>query len=154
VTDRLGHLDPGSSSAMEELQQLFGDPEVLLGAVRSPEQERLRPQLDALVAVVVGFVDHTVDQAAGHVMSSGGRIAEAVRRRRLEAGSEDVFLERLLGLSLTRAQVDRGVAFVEGVIEREGEAGLARLWTSARALPTPAEVDAPGLWLARLEVEE
>ena len=56
-------------------------------------------------------------------MSSGGRIAEAVRRRRLEAGSDDVFLERLLGLSLTRAQVDRGVAFVEGVIEREGEAG-------------------------------
>ena len=154
VTDRLGHLDPGSSSAMDELQQLFGDPEVLLGAVRSPEQERLRPRLDALVAVIVGFVDHTVDQAAGHVMSSGGRIAEAVRRRRLEAGSDDVFLERLLGLSLTRAQVDRGVAFVEGVIEREGEAGLARLWTSARALPTPAEVDAPGLWLARLEVDD
>jgi len=50
--------------------------------------------------------------------------------------------------------VDRGVAFVEGVIEREGEAGLARLWTSARALPTPAEVDAPGLWLARLEVDD
>ena len=137
-----------------ELQQLFGDPEVLLGAVRSPEQERLRPRLDALVAVIVGFVDHTVDQAAGHVMSSGGRIAEAVRRRRLEAGSDDVFLERLLGLSLTRAQVDRGVAFVEGVIEREGEAGLARLWRSARALPTPAEVDAPGLWLARLEVDD
>jgi uncharacterized protein (DUF2342 family) len=51
-------------------------------------------------------------------------------------------------------QVDRGVAFVEGVIEREGEAGLARLWTSPRALPTPAEVDAPGLWLARLEVDD
>ena len=70
-----------------------------------------------------GFVDHTVDQAAGQVMASGGQIAEAVRRRRLEAGSDDVFLERLLGLSLTRAQVDRGVAFVEGVIEREGEDG-------------------------------
>ena len=154
VTERLGQLDPGSTSAMEELQQLFGDPELLLGAVRSPEQERLRPHLDALVAVIVGFVDHTVDQAAAHVLATGGRIAEAVRRRRLEAGSDDLFLERLLGLSLTRAQVDRGAAFVEGVVERDGEAGLARLWTSARALPTPAEVDAPGLWLARLEVDE
>ena len=65
-----------------------------------------------------------------------------------------MFLERLLGLSLTRAQVGRGVAFVEGVIERAGEDGLSRLWTSAQALPTPAEVDAPGLWLARLEVDE
>jgi uncharacterized protein (DUF2342 family) len=154
VTERLGHLDAGGSDAMSELQQLFGDPEVLLGAVRSPEQELLRPRLDALVAVIVGFVDHTVDRAAGQVMASGGRIGEAVRRRRLEAGSDDVFLERLLGLSLTRTQVDRGVAFVEGVIEREGEDGLARLLTSTRALPTPAEVDAPGLWLARLELDQ
>jgi uncharacterized protein (DUF2342 family) len=122
--------------------------------VTSPEQERLRPRLDALVAVIVGFVDHVVDHTAVKVMSSGGQIAEAVRRRRLETGSEDVFLERLLGLSLTRAQVARGVAFVEGVIERAGEDGLAGLWTSARSRPTPAEVDAPGLWLARLEVDE
>jgi putative hydrolase len=154
VSDRLARLDIGDQGAMGELQQVFGDPELLLGAVRSPEQERLRPQLDALVAVVIGFVDHTVDQAAAGLMTNSGRIAEAVRRRRLEAGSEDRFLERLLGLSLTREQVERGVSFVAGVIEREGEAGLARLWTSARALPTPAEVDAPGLWLARLEVDE
>jgi putative hydrolase len=154
MTERLGHLDPSGGDALGELQQVFGDPEVLLGAVRSPEQERLRPRLDALVAVIIGFIDHAVDHTAHQVMGSGGRIAEAVRRRRVETGSEDVFLERLLGLSLTRAQVARGVAFVEGVIERDGEAGLSRLWTSARALPTPAEVDAPGLWLARLEVGE
>jgi putative hydrolase len=153
VTERLGSFDPGSTDSLGELQQLFGDPEVLLGAVRSPEQERLRPRLDALVAVIVGFVDHTVDRAATGLTASGGQIAEAVRRRRLEAGSEDVFLERLLGLSLTRAQVERGRAFVAGVIEREGDEGLSRLWGSARALPTPAEVDAPGLWLARLEVD-
>jgi putative hydrolase len=154
VTERLGSLDPSGGDALGELQQVFGDPELLLGAVRSPEQERLRPRLDALVAVIVGYIDHAVDHTAQQVMGSGGRIAEAVRRRRLETGSDDVFLERLLGLSLTRAQVDRGVTFVEGVIEREGEAGLGRLWTSVRALPTPAEVDAPGLWLARLEVDD
>jgi putative hydrolase len=153
VTERLGTFDLGSTDSLGELQQLFGDPEVLLGAVRSPEQELLRPRLDALVAVIVGFVDHTVDEAAAGLMASGGQIAEAVRRRRLEAGSEDVFLERLLGLSLTRAQVERGRAFVSGVIEREGDDGLGRLWRSARALPTPPEVDAPGLWLARLEVD-
>jgi putative hydrolase len=153
VTERLGSFDLGNTDSLGELQQLFGDPEVLLGAVRSPEQERLRPRLDALVAVIVGFVDHTVDRASAGLMASGGQIAEAVRRRRLEAGSEDVFLERLLGLSLTRAQVERGRTFVDGVIEREGDEGLSRLWGSARALPTPPEVDAPGLWLARLEVD-
>ena len=64
VSERLGSFDLGSSDSLGELQQLFGDPEVLLGAVRSPEQERLRPRLDALIAVVVGFVDYTVDRAA------------------------------------------------------------------------------------------
>jgi putative hydrolase len=154
LSDRLGNLDPSDGGALQELQAVFGDPEVLLGAVSSPEQERLRPQLDALVAVIIGFVDHTVDRIAVHLMGSSGRIGEAVRRRRVETGTEDAFLERLLGLSLARQQVERGRAFVEGVIDRAGDAGIGRLWTSQRALPTPAEVDAPGLWLARLEVDD
>jgi len=33
-----------------------------------------------------------------------------------------------------------------------GEAALAELFARPGALPTPAELDAPGLWLARLEV--
>ena len=37
-----------------------------------------------------------------------------------------------------------------GVLERDGD--LGRLWQSADLLPTPAEVDAPGLWLARIDL--
>jgi hypothetical protein len=29
---------------------------------------------------------------------------------------------------------------------------LARLWRTRRELPTPAEVDAPGLWLERIDL--
>ena len=32
------------------------------------------------------------------------------------------------------------------------EEGLARLWSDERNLPTPAELDAPGLWLARIDL--
>ena len=49
---------------------------------------------------------------------------------------------------------DRGSAFVEGVIERAGADGLARLWESERMLPSPPEVDAPGLWLARIDLPD
>jgi uncharacterized protein (DUF2342 family) len=61
---------------------------------------------------------------------------------------------RLLGLSLGQDQVDRGHGFVAGVVERAGDEGLARLWSSARELPTPAELDAPGLWLARIDLPD
>ena len=74
--------------------------------------------------------------------------------KRAAGGVDDRFAERLLGLELTPAQVERGQAFVAGVLERGGEEALARLWSSARELPTPAEVDAPGLWLARIDLPD
>ena len=45
----LGVMDPNPV-----LQQLLGDPEVLLGAIQSPEQRALLPRLDALVATIIG----------------------------------------------------------------------------------------------------
>ena len=77
-----------------------------------------------------------------------------MRRRRVVAAPSDNFVERLFGLELTQAAYDRGNAFVSGVVERAGEEGLARLWEAERTLPTPAEIDAPGLWLARIELPE
>ena len=41
-----------------------------------------------------------------------------------------------------------------GVVERGGDDQLARLWDSERELPTPAEVDAPGLWMARIDLPD
>jgi uncharacterized protein (DUF2342 family) len=153
VADKLGQLDLDGGDPMQAMQRALSDPEVLLGAVRSPEQIALAPVLDAATAAVVGFVDYTVDSVAARIIGGDAlRIAEAVRRRRVEAGADDVFIERLLGLQVTPALVQRGKAFVAGVVDRAGEAGLAPLFTCAGALPTPAELDAPGLWLARIEL--
>ena len=79
------------------------------------------------------------------------RIAEAVRRRRVETTASDSFVEQLLGIRLGEAQVARGKAFVQGVVDRAGDDGLRPCSSCADAVPTPAEVDAPGLWLARIE---
>ena len=151
VADRLGSLDSDSADPMAALQQALGDPEVLLGAVTSPAQEALRPRLDALVAVVVGYTDWIVDADAVRVVGGNAlRIAEAVRRRRVETTSSDSFVEQLLGIRLGDDQVARGKAFVQGVVDRAGDGGLAPLLTDPAAIPTPNEVDAPGLWLARI----
>jgi putative hydrolase len=149
---RLGELDPTSPNALAELQDLIGSPEMVLGAITSPEQDVLRPRLEALVAVVVGVVDHVLDVVGGKLIPSYGMLTEALRRRRVEAAESDRFVERLFGLELGQATYDRGANFVDGVVERAGEDGLRRLWADAANLPTPAEVDAPGLWLARLDL--
>jgi putative hydrolase len=125
---------------------------MLLGAIRTPEQEALAPRLEALVAVVVGYVDHVMDGIGANLLGDYHQLTEALRRRRVEAGEADRFVERLLGLELSQATYDRGRAFIDGVVERAGADGLARLWESERLVPTVAEVDAPGLWLARIDL--
>jgi len=153
VTEKLSSIDIEGGDPMAALQKAFSDPEVLLGAVRSPEQIEQAPVLDAATAAVLGYVDYMVDSVAARLIGGDAlRIAEAVRRRRIEATAEDVFIERLLGLQVTPAQVQRGKNFVAGVVDRAGEVGLLRLLTLEGGLPTPAELDAPGLWLARTEL--
>lgn len=153
IGDKLGALDVDADNPLAALQQLLNDPEVLLGAVTSPEQQALRPELDALVAVVVGYTDWVVDAVAVRVVGGDAlRIAEAVRHQRVEATGADSFVEQLLGIRLGGDQVTRGKAFAQGVVDRAGDAGLLPLLERSDAVPTPAEVDAPGLWLERLGV--
>lgn len=140
--------------AMQSLQSVLGDPEVLLGAMRSPAQDELQPYLDTVVSLVIGWADHIADAVGSRILGQPGRIAEAARRRRIESGDATAFVERLLGLRLNRAQVERGRAFVAGVIERAGAEGLDPLFDRPTAVPTPAELEAPGLWLARLEISD
>jgi putative hydrolase len=147
-------VDAMSPTGFEEIQKAFGDPDVLLGALQSEEQQVLLPQLHALVAVVEGYVDGVMDRIGGRLISSYPMLTEALRRRRVEADPSDRFVERLLGLELTQSAYDRGARFVDGVIERSGWEALERLWRSERELPTPAEVDAPGLWLARIDLPQ
>lgn len=153
LEEHLGGFDPSDPNALASLQHLIGSPDVILGAITSPEQQTLRPQLDALVAVVEGVVDHVLDVVGGKLIVDYGMLSEALRRRRVEAADADRFVERLFGLELTQATYDRGATFVDGVIERAGDDGLRRLWADGANLPTPSEVDAPGLWLARLDLE-
>ncbi|HEX2850653.1 MAG TPA: zinc-dependent metalloprotease [Acidimicrobiales bacterium] len=149
MSGRLERLDPSNQSSWEDV---FGDPEALLGSMESPRQREIKPELEALTVTIEGYVDWVLDDVGGRLIGSYGPLSEALRRRRVEANSGDRFVERLFGLELSQRQYDRGQAFVRGVVERAGEAGLVRLWHSERELPTPPEVDAPGLWLARIDL--
>lgn len=153
LMDKLSSVESSDPmQMMQSLQSVLGDPEVLLGAMRSPAQDELQPYLDTILSLVIGWTDHISDAVGSRILGNPGRIAEAARRRRIESGEETAFVERLLGLRLNRSQVDRGKAFVVGVIERAGNDGLDPLFDRPTAIPTPAELEAPGLWLARLEI--
>ena len=151
LESRFGELDPTDPAS---IQVAMSDPESLLGALQSPDQQTLLPRIEATVCAVEGWVDHVMDKVGRRLIGSYSSSSEALKRRRVERGEGDRFVERMLGLELGQAQYDRGAAFVRGVVERAGEDALARLWHSERELPTPAEVDAPGLWLERIDLPD
>ena len=136
-----------------QLQEMFGDPMALLGSMRSSEQEALLPEINALVAVIVGYIDHIMDQVGTSLIPSYSMLTEACRRRRVTSSGSDRFVGRLLGLELDQDLYDRGRAFIDGVVERAGADALTALWESVEALPTPTEITAPGLWLSRQEID-
>lgn len=151
LEDRLSGVDP---SDMEALQSAFGDPEALLGAMQTPQQRVTAERLAAAAAALIGYVDHVTAQIGSRLVGNPALLTEALRRRRVSRGQGERFVERLFGLEVNQAQIDRGAAFVSGVIERAGEDALMGLWTGPASLPTPAEITAPGLWLERTSYEE
>jgi len=151
--ERIGDLEGDATNPMTALQEAFSNPEVLLGAVISPAQQAMMPHIDTLVATLVGLIDWAVDTVTQRVLGGATSISEAIRRRRIETTTAGKFVEHLLGIHYTRGLVERGRSFVAGVLERTSADQLLIILQRKDALPTPAEIDAPGLWLARLGLD-
>jgi putative hydrolase len=149
LSTQLESLDLANPSSLPEL---FNNPEALLGAVTTPAQHDVQTRLEALVCAIEGYVDHVVDVVGHRLIQSYGPLSEALRRQRATPSDADELIRELFGLELSQTAYDRGDRFVKGVLERAGEDGLSRLWRTERELPTPAEVDAPGLWLERIDL--
>ena len=148
---QLGDLDFTNPEAMQSLGG-FADAGALLGAMQSERQAPLLEELQRFVSVLEGYADVVVETIGERMVSAHERIDEALRRHRLERGDAARFVDRLLGLELERRHYEEGVAFCRGVIERAGLDGLNRLWEGEHMVPTRAELEAPGLWLARIEL--
>lgn len=144
-----GADDPQQIQAQmqEQLQRIFGNPELLLGIARDDRQEI--SQLETLISVINAYLDHVVAQAGPRLIGGFDALSEAFRRRQVTEGAD--YADRLLGVRLSADARDRGEDFVSGVIMRVGKEGLTRLFEPA-GLPTPSELVAPGLWLARLDL--
>jgi putative hydrolase len=147
--EAFGDVDPTDSDAMARLAQR---PDVLLGALRNDEQRAILERNQQFTMVLEGHADLLTDEIAATLLSDAPRIAEALRRHHVERGEAGRFVEGMLGVELDRSHYERGQAFGAGVIERAGMPALNRLLEGPELLPTPSELDAPGLWLARIEL--
>jgi putative hydrolase len=146
---QMGSIDLSDPSSFEGAML---DPDAMLGAMQSPEQMAVLERFQLTTAVLESYADSVVERLAEPMIKSLPTIREAMRRHRVERSEADRFIQRLLGLDPSRRLHDQASAFCRGVEERAGTQALDRLTEAESMLPTPAELEAPGLWLARIEL--
>ena len=149
LEDKFGGLDPTNPQSFEALA---AQPREILGALQTPEQLAVQERLRGFTTVLEGYADTVVGRVTERLVPTGPQIHEAFKRHRIDRGDAGQFIDALLGLDLGRDDYERGRSFCDGVIERAGLDGLNRLWTDEAMVPTTPELEAPGLWLARIDL--
>lgn len=126
-----------------------GDGSSLLEALQSPEQREIVARLQALMSLLEGHGDYVMDGVGPAVVPTAATIRERFDERRKGSGPVDRVIRRLFGLDLKMRQYAEGEKFVRYVVETAGMATFNRVWESPEMLPTPEEIAAPDVWLAR-----
>jgi Zincin-like metallopeptidase len=138
-----------ADDATKAMRSLSGD-RGLIGVSETLEQAAIRSQIRTLLVPLAGVIEYGVAVIGARMLGDNRQVMEAWRRRRNAPADAIRSLANLLGVQLTKADLEASGSFVGGVLQRVGSDGLAALWESATNLPTAAEVEAPGLWLARI----
>ena len=143
------NANPNADDAAKAMRQLSGD-RGLIGVAETPEQATIRAQIRTLMVPLAGVIEYGVAVIGARMLGDNRQVMEAWRRRRNAPPEAVRSLATLLGVQLTKGDLEAAGGFVGGVLQRVGSEGPAALWESDANLPTAAEVEAPGLWLARI----
>jgi coenzyme F420 biosynthesis associated uncharacterized protein len=118
--------------------------------VAGPERMAIVDRLQATMAVIEGHAEHVMDAVGRDALPELDRLRGALDARRSGRTGPWKLLERLLGLELKLRQYQVGKRFCDAVAEREGVAGLHRVFDGPDSLPTWAELEDPDAWMARV----
>jgi coenzyme F420 biosynthesis associated uncharacterized protein len=138
--------DPGELREMVERARR-GE---LLRLTLGEDRWQLVERMQAAMSLIEGHAEHTMDAVGAEVLPSLPRLRAAMNRRRRDRGLPWRVLERLLGLELKLRQYEMGRRFCDAVVEDGGPQALAAAWSGPEALPSTAELEDPGLWIARM----
>ncbi|GAA3794584.1 zinc-dependent metalloprotease [Cellulomonas soli] len=124
-----------------------------LTALLPAEQRAIADEVGAVMALLEGHADVTMDAAGRGLVPSVRQLRarfEARRDSAARARGPAGLVRRLLGLDAKLAQYRDGAAFVRAVRRRVGVDGLNVVWTDAALLPSAAEIADPERWVHRV----
>ena len=159
VDQTLGAMDPDPRRFLEGLRRAADQVRMgrnplsdggLLGLVMGTEQHAVIQQVQALMSLLEGHGDVTMDRAGAAQIPSAERFSRVLRERRQQARGPGRFLQQLVGLEAKLRQYEMGERFIEAVERVGGPELLARAWEGPAYLPTLAEIRRPEAWVERV----
>jgi putative hydrolase len=120
----------------------------LLGLFATPEQSEVMGRVQALMTVLEGHGHVVMDRVGAENLKSQARMSRVLKARRLDRRTAAFF--RLTGLEMKMKQYQMGERFIKHVEREAGWSAVSLLYRGAGSLPTLAEIEQPGAWLARV----
>jgi len=122
-----------------------------LAGVLGREQAEVVKEVGAVMALLEGHADVTMDAVGPAVVPSVAAIRTRFDARRGAVGSPlQRVLRRLLGLDAKLAQYRDGAAFVRAVEKQAGTNAVNAVFSGVEALPSPREISDPRAWVRRV----
>lgn len=145
IGQAMGQLDPMSMDPAA-LQQMLGGG--LFEPQTTDEQRAALQRLETALALVEGWVDEVVDEAAREHLPASAALRETMRRRRAGGGPAEQTFATLVGLELRPRRLREAAALWRALAAATGADGRDAVWAHPGLLPTPADLDDPARYVA------
>jgi coenzyme F420 biosynthesis associated uncharacterized protein len=150
VSDQLSAVSSGLPALIERLARRQPLDSHWIEMMLTPEQRAIFDRIQALMSIVEGYSNHTMNAIGNRLLPSYDLIEERIKVRQLRRPVIEELFNRITGMDLKLAQYQQGEAFINAVVAARGVAYANRVWERAENLPTMAEIRNPQLWLARM----
>ncbi|WP_369053673.1 zinc-dependent metalloprotease [Kineococcus terrestris] len=129
-------VDPTNPESLQEaMSSGIFEPE------STPQQKAALARLETALALVEGWVDHVVDEAAAKVLPHAAALRETVRRRRATGGPAEHAFAVLVGLELRPRRARDAAGMWEELLRRGGQSARDAVWDHPDLLPVPEDLD-------------
>ncbi|MGW7055183.1 zinc-dependent metalloprotease [Streptomyces sp. NPDC054887] len=148
LEDVVGQLDPSHPEQLQEaLQQGMFQPE------DTPAQKAALARLETALALVEGWVDAVVHEAAKPRLASADALRETLRRRRASGGPAEQTFATLIGLELRPRRLRDAARLWASLTDARGLDGRDALWEHPDMLPTADDLDDPDGFVHREQMD-
>lgn len=139
-----------SDQAMDVMNALQegADPRSLFTPATTPAQELALAQLETLLALFEGWVNHVVHLAIAERLPSHVALEESSRRKRVSQNPTTTVFQSLVGLEVSPRLSREATHFWNVALELKGLEGRDELWSHPDLLPAAVEMQDPAAFLS------